>query len=173
MAIVKIVNEKYYSSTSIKNLINYATDYSKTHGLIGAIGTNPYDIDKMISQMRAVKNAYGKCEDCRQARHIVVSFEENESVDPEAAYTIAYDIARFYADRFQICFGVHVNTDNIHIHFIQNTVSYVDGKLFSGSFFELSQFKIFVKQVLTKHLKVDRRVLMQDFENDMIWSCEK
>lgn len=171
MAIIKIVNEKYYSSTSIKNLINYATDYDKTYGLIGAIGTNPYDIDKMISQMMAVKNAYGKREDCRQARHIVVSFEENESVDPEAAYTIAYDIARFYTGKYQVCFGVHLNTDNIHIHFIQNTVSYVDGKLFSGSCFELSQFKTFVKQVITKHLKVDRRVLMQDFENDMVQPC--
>lgn len=152
MAIVKIVNEKYYSSTSIKNLINYATDYSKTHGLIGAIGTNPYDIDKMISQMLAVKNAYGKCEDCRQARHIVVSFDENGSVDPEIAYIIAYDIARFYAGRYQICFGVHLDTDNIHIHFIQNTVSYMDGKLFSGHFRELSQFRQHVNWVVDKYL---------------------
>lgn len=152
MAIVKIVNEKYYSSTSIKNLINYATDYSKTHGLIGAIGTNPYDIDKMISQMLAVKNAYGKYEDCRQARHIVVSFEDNGSVDSEIAYIIAYDIARFYAGRYQICFGVHMNTDNIHIHFIQNTVSYVDGKLFSGHWIELNQFKQHVNCIIEKYL---------------------
>lgn len=152
MAIVKIVNEKYYSSTSIKNLINYATDYSKTHGLIGAIGTNPYDIDKMISQMLAVKNAYGKCEDCRQARHIVVSFEDNGSVDSEIAYAIAYDIARFYAGRYQICFGVHLDTDNIHIHFIQNTVSYVDGKLFSGHWIELNHFKQHVNCVVGRYL---------------------
>lgn len=154
MAIVEIMKNNYYSVTSIENLVKYVTDYNKTHGLIGAIGTNPNEVDKMISQMMAVKYAYGKSNGYRQARHIVVSFKENEVVSQEVVYDIAYDIARFYADRYQICFGVHWNTDNLHIHFVQNTVSYVDGKLFSGNWVELNWFRQYVNCVVDMNLHI-------------------
>ena len=141
MEIVKIVGKKYYCEDSIRNLIGYVTDENKTHKYIGAIGTNADEPEKMIQQMEAVKEGFDKKHGYRQARHLIVSFENDEKITPDIAYFIAYDIACYYSDRYQICFGVHLDTDNIHIHFIQNTVSYVDGKLFSGGPWELEKFK--------------------------------
>lgn len=153
MAIVKIEDKKYVSKASIKNVVNYVTDYEKTTGkYIGAIGTNNRIPQLMIDQMVAVKSNYEKVQGYRQLRHIIVSFEQNEQITPEMAYFMAYDIARFYSGRYQICFGVHLNTENVHIHFVQNTVSFVDGKLFSGAFYELSQFKQHVNEVEGRYL---------------------
>lgn len=148
MAIVKVVDEEYCCKKSIRNLIGYATNENKTHHYIGAIGTNAYEPEKMIQQMMAVKKGFDKVKGYRQARHLLVSFEDEAKITPDMACFIAYDIARYYSDRYQICFGVHLNTDNIHIHFIQNTVSYVDGKLFSGGSWELQKFKYYVNSVI-------------------------
>ena len=148
MEIVKIVKKKYCHEDSIRNLIEYVTDENKTHNYIGAIGTNAYEPEKMIQQMEAVKEGFDKKSGYRQARHLIVSFKSEVNITPEIAYYMAYDIARYYSDRYQICFGVHLDTDNIHIHFIQNTVSYVDGKLFSGGPWELGKFKGYVNSVI-------------------------
>ncbi len=43
------------------------------------------------------------------------------------AYILGWQIAAYYAHRYQIVFGVHENTENLHIHFVFNTVSFVDG----------------------------------------------
>lgn len=166
MALVKVIDGKYYSEESISNLIEYVTDENKTQNYIGAIGMNGSVPEKMIQQMKAVKRGFGKEKGYRQARHLIVSFENEMVITPAIAYFIAYDIAGYYSDKYQICFGVHMNTDNIHIHFIQNTVSYINGKLFSGGPVELAQFKRHVDSVIYKYRIADidpMQVLDDDF----------
>lgn len=153
MAVVKVIDRKYNCNDSIKNLVRYATDINKTQNYIGAIGVNSHLPEMMIQQMETVKKMFDKKEGYRQARHIVVSFEDKAGVTPDMAYFMAYDIARYYSDKYQICFGVHHNTDNIHIHFVQNTVCFVDGKLFSGAFDELARFKRYVDNVENAYMK--------------------
>ena len=173
MAIVKIIEQKYYCENSICNLINYALDINKTHGYIGAIGANAHEPEAMIQQMMAVKTGFEKNKGYRQARHIVVSFEDREEVTPKIAYFIAYDIAHFYSNKYQICFGIHMNTDNIHIHLIQNTVSFTDGKLFSGAGCELCQFKQHVNNVIRKYTKnTVKTCSMEEFLGEEIRSYD-
>lgn len=166
MAVVKIVNKRYYGTTCVANLIDYVTKQNKTYGLIGAIGMNPLEPKKMIRQMVLVKKIYGKRNGYRQVRHFIVSFSKKEKVTPEMAYFIAYDIAKYYSDCYQICFGVHLDTDHLHIHFVQNTVSYIDGRLYSGAFTDTDHLIGFVSNVLSGYLKSYVAVRMEEFLND-------
>lgn len=151
MDIVK-VKGGYVDNHALRDLIAYATCPEKTKGYIGALGTDPSDPAKMLEQMQFVKNAYGKTDGYRQLRHIIISPEPQWGITVDAAYRMAYDIAKFYGNRYQICFGVHSDTDHVHIHMVQNTVSYIDGKLFSGAGTELIVFKMYVNQVIYRYV---------------------
>lgn len=170
MEVVKICNEKYKKSDDLKNVIRYATDPEKTYGLIGGLGVNPFNPQEMIFQMQMIKRSfekegYGR----RQLRHFIVSFESEWMVSPKLALTIAYDIAKFYAGQYQISFGVHQDTDNVHIHFVQNTVSYLDGRMFSENWAELSKLKNYVQDVLGKYIpQCHKRLRRELFQDDCI-----
>ena len=75
---------------------------------------------------------------CKQAenaglRHWIISFGARDLISPIQAYYIAVEAARFYADRYQLVFAVHEDTDQVHVHFVMNQVSYVDGRKYSGT----------------------------------------
>lgn len=150
MAVVKIVKQTYMKKIDRRNLIYYIMNPEKTEGkYTGAWGTGSGDPGQVIEQMEKVKRAYGKEGGFRGLRHFIVSFEE-ENVSKEEAYFIAYDIARFYSRKYQICFGVHTDTEHLHIHFVLNTVNYMDGKMFSEGICEMQELKMYVNQVLSK-----------------------
>lgn len=115
---------------------------------------NPCDSDQMILQMGKVKAIFGKTNGFRQVRHFIVSFDPAWQVTADMARQIAYEIARFYIGRYQICFGVHLNKENIHIHFVMNCVSYIDGKLYSEAARDLFELKQHVKNVLNRNIPV-------------------
>lgn len=161
MEVVRVINKPYSSIGDLNRVICYATNPEETKErtvgkeedkrlFIGRLGVNPYNSEMMIQQMIAVKKMFHK-EEGRQLRHIIVSFEKEWNVDPQTALYIAYDIARYYSNRYQICFGVHQNTDDIHIHFVMNTVSFIDGKMYSGAFLELQQLKTHVSEVVHRY----------------------
>lgn len=154
MEIIKVVGKSYKENKALENVINYATDIEKTQGYIGGYGVNPRKPDQMIKQMYQVKNVYGKETGYRQVRHYIVSFEPVWGVTADMALHMAYEIARYYMGQYQICFGVHLDTKQIHIHFVMNTVSYMDGKLYSGSWKELEGFKTHVHDVLCQNIPV-------------------
>lgn len=157
MEVVRIVNEPYSSIGDLNRVIDYVTNPEETREkedekkrFIGGLGVNPYHSEMMIQQMLAVKKIFHK-EEGRQLRHIIVSFEKEWNVDPQTALYIAYGIAQYYSNRYQICFGVHQSTDNLHIHFVMNTVSFIDGRMYSGAFRELEQFKTHVSEVINRY----------------------
>lgn len=64
-----------------------------------------------------------------QLFHFILSFSKAESdrfVNPNEARYIAYEICEYFADKYQIIFGIHPST-NLHIHFVINSVSFQDG----------------------------------------------
>lgn len=148
MEIIKVIGKPYKENKALENVINYATNMGKTQGYIGGYGVNPCKPDQMIQQMYQVKNVCGKATGYRQLRHYIVSFEPVWEVTADMALHMAYEIARHYMGQYQICFGVHLDTKQIHIHFVMNTVSYIDGRLYSGSRKELEELKNHVHNVL-------------------------
>lgn len=70
-----------------------------------------------------------------QLFHFILSFSEIESVkfvDSKDARYIAYQICEYFADKYQIVFGIH-SAKNLHIHFVINSVSYQDGSRFTNN----------------------------------------
>lgn len=62
--------------------------------------------------------------------HGIQSFREGE-VTPEQAFEIGKATARkMWGDKYQVLVTVHLNTDNLHCHFVVNPVSFKDGTKF-------------------------------------------
>ena len=75
----------------------------------------------------AVKKQFGK-EGGIVAFHGYQSFAGDE-VTPEQAHAIGMQLAReLWGDRFQVVVATHLNTTNLHNHFILNSISFRDGK---------------------------------------------
>lgn len=64
--------------------------------------------------------------------HGIQSFMTGE-VTPEQAFEIGKATARkMWGDRYQVLVTVHLNTDNVHCHFVVNPVSFKDGTKFQN-----------------------------------------
>lgn len=142
MAILESVIEKSYSDeNATATLVRYCAKSS----LVGYIGITSYKT--AADEMQLVKTVYGKTTG-RQARHYILSFARSEPIVPSQALDIASQAAAYFADRYQVVYGIHTDTDLIHIHFIVNTVNYVTGKKFTDEYTEENQFRKHLKQIL-------------------------
>lgn len=143
---VKFVNHPYDKPGDLQNLLHYAMTDKRTSTwceYTGGINTAPlYALDEMMY----VKKFFRKTEG-RQLRHIIVSPDTQYyfRLAPQDLYFLALRIGMYYSSRYQIVFGVHTDTRNIHIHFIMNTVSYVDGMMYSGNMVDMNNFKAFAE----------------------------
>ena len=73
--------------------------------------------------------------------HGIQSFREGE-VTPEQAFAIGKETARqMWGDRYQVLVTVHLNTDNVHCHFVVNPVSFKDGGKYNFSKRELKRLR--------------------------------
>ena len=90
--------------------------------------------------MRAVQERFGKA-DGVVALHAYQSFREGE-VTPEQCHEIGVALARkVWGRRFQVLVATHMNTDNLHNHFVINSVSYVDGKKYEQRRSQYAEFR--------------------------------
>ena len=77
--------------------------------------------DHAWEDMRAVQEHFGKA-DGVVALHAYQSFREGE-VTPEQCHEIGVALARkVWGKRFQVLVATHMNTDNLHNHFVINSV---------------------------------------------------
>ena len=110
---------------SIEKLLTYATNPAMTEKLFYTTGIN-CKVDNAVKEMQFVKKLYGK-EKGILAFHGYQSFKEGE-VTPEIAHEIGVRLAEeMWRDRFQVVASTHLNTDNIHNHFVINSVSFKGG----------------------------------------------
>lgn len=82
--------------------------------------------------MKVVTEAYHK-EDGLKLRHSVLSFAEEDHITLKQVRKIAREAMEYYADDYQILAAVHEDRDHLHIHFVMNTTSYVDGSKYHGT----------------------------------------
>lgn len=110
---------------SIEKLLTYATNPAKTEKLFYTTGIN-CKVDNAVKEMQFIKKLYGKGKGIL-AFHGFQSFKEGE-VTPEIAHEIGVRLAEeMWGDRFQVVVSTHINTDNIHNHFVIDSVSFKDG----------------------------------------------
>lgn len=148
MCIVKVVNDPFTNYECIFRLTNYAL-IGKPGKRIRYYGGYNVVLSRADEEIILVKQYFQKT-DKRLMRHFTVSFDDETSAYD--AWILGWRIAAYYADRYQIVFGVHENTDNIHIHFVMNTVSFVDGLKYSGGYGALYRFTSYVNRIHKEYL---------------------
>ncbi|MFI3201559.1 MAG: relaxase/mobilization nuclease domain-containing protein [Eubacteriales bacterium] len=131
MSLCKIINKPYENKKALLNVANYIIQEEKCYGVYGCIGIREHYVVDIVEKMKDTKKLYSK-NNGRQLVHIIISFDEYEStcLTGNDAMEIAYSLQEaFYG--YQVLFGVHQNTEHLHIHFMVNTVSIITGRKFS------------------------------------------
>ena len=149
MAHVKFVGKEYCDASSVRNLINYCINPKATKNYVGYINLTPYcTVEELVKVSR-----YWGFENLDESKliHIVISFSPYEFVSKDEALELGYEFARHYSDRFQMVFGVHTDTDNIHLHFAIGAISFIDGSEFPISHPKTTEFRRYVGQVMNGH----------------------
>lgn len=161
MAVFKVVGigelDKYKDGMALEKVISYCGQDFKTPGkYIGGFAVNP---QQAALEMEILSKTFYKDSGLR-LRHVVLSFNRREVSNLSTAFYSAQKIAGFYKERFQIVFFVHKDRTELHIQFVMNTVSYVDGMKYSGTKKEYYNFLNYISNVLSAPgigLHVDNR----------------
>lgn len=115
----------------LDSLIEYAINGEKTEHKLYVSGINCMP-DTAFYEMKNVKKQFFRT-DGIECYHAIQSFPEKE-VTPEQAHEIGLKLAEeLWGDKFQVVVSTHLNTDNIHNHFVLNSVSFLDGKRFCNT----------------------------------------
>ncbi len=111
--------------------INYAVNGEKTEEKLYVSGINCMP-NTAMQEMRNTKKQFFKATGI-QCFHGVQSFVKGE-VTPEQAHEIGIKLAEeLWGDKFQVVVSTHLNTNNLHNHFVLNSVSFLDGKRFCNT----------------------------------------
>lgn len=112
-------------------LIDYAINGEKTENKLFVSGINCMP-DTAFYEMKIVKKQFFKTGGI-ECFHGYQSFAAGE-VTPEQAHEIGVKLAEeLWGDKVQVVVSTHLNTDNIHNHFVLNSVSFKDGKRFCNT----------------------------------------
>lgn len=152
MSVFKMIYNRYNNLHDLENLVHYAIRPEHCiEGIYGAQGVSKGSADEMYQQMYGIKSFYNK-KSGRQAMHFVLSFskEEERFIGVKEALEIGYIVAGYFTG-WQVVFGVHTNEDNLHIHFVLNTVSYENGLKFSIGFVELQNIKRGIEKIVEEY----------------------
>ena len=119
---------KEYLDEDLYAAIQYVENDDKTDQTMYVSGIN-CSKHNAYNEMIAVKRRFGE-RGKNIAYHGYQSFAAGE-VTPDEAHQIGLKTARqMWGARYQVVVTTHLNTDNIHNHFVINSVSFVDGKKF-------------------------------------------
>ena len=119
---------KEYLDEDLYAAIRYVENDDKTDQTMFVSGIN-CSKHNAYNEMIAVKRRFGE-RGKNIAYHGYQSFAAGE-VTPDEAHQIGMETARkMWGAKYQVVVTTHLNTDNIHNHFVINSVSFVDGKKF-------------------------------------------
>lgn len=154
----------------LDNTINYTVNGEKTEQMLYVSGINCLP-DTALQEMRNTKRQFLK-NDGIQCFHGVQSFSEGE-VNAKQAHEIGIKLAEeLWGDKFQVIVTTHLNTDNIHNHFIVNSISFADGKRYSHTKKDIANFRNvsdklcedYGLKVLKKEEKYDKYVASSSYK---------
>lgn len=146
MSIYKRVATHVAGINDLKNAINYIFDPEKTCDHL----TYSRGVGKMSAyeDMRFLKELYYKATG-RQYLHWVLSHDKG--VPLEIVKAVNLEVLKLIGNEFQVVAATHTNTQNLHTHFVLNSVKVKDGKKFSQSRKEMLQFRQVINEILQAH----------------------
>lgn len=124
---------KEYLDEDLYNAIRYVENDDKTDRQI-YVDTINCSKRNAYGEMVAVQKRFGSRGDI-VAWHGFQSFVSGE-VTPDEAFDIGKETARrMWGDKYQVVVTVHLNTDNLHCHFVVNPISFIDGSRFQNKIY--------------------------------------
>ena len=132
MAILKIVNNHSKSHSSLKKILNYFLKEEKTAASISYVCGDYFASEitpqTVYDEFVRIKQLFGK-ENGRMYQHGVISWHKDEVITPEMALSFGKEFVSRQYPEYQALVSVHVDREHIHLHFVVNTVSFIDGKM--------------------------------------------
>lgn len=120
---VILIRNEYPDTRSLYHVIDYALGKAVIRGGYGA----DCDIASAQEQMSFVKQAFHKTE-LLQLKHFIISFAGGEAalVDFDEFLQLGFLTGQLFRE-YQMVYGVHLDGSHIHMHFVMNTTSFLDG----------------------------------------------
>lgn len=145
MSYFKFIHE---NPRTLFGIIHYVNDVKKTNQpLMYGFGVDP---EHAFEEMDAVKRIWHQT-DGRQYKHYIFSFDNNIELPTEILMNIGYEIGAYFANEHQILMVMHSNTNNIHFHYVLNTVNMFTGRKFSITKRDMYNYKLYINQVLARY----------------------
>lgn len=151
---------KYHDAEAWDTVISYCLQEQKTYSsMVGGFGIN---LNQASYEMMRLAEAFGKAKGLH-LRHMILTFSQPEvdwfGTDALGEiYKIATYAARYYANQYQIIYAVHEDTDNYHVHFVMNTVSFVTGKKYRGDKADYYSFQKYLSDFLDEYYGMNLHV---------------
>ena len=140
---------KEYVDDDLYAALHYAGNDNKTDKRLFVAGIN-CSRQNAFAEMVAVQRRFG-LRGKVVGYHGIQSFRDGE-VTPEEAFVIGKETARrMWGDRYQVLVTVHLNTDNLHCHFVVNPVSFIDGAKFQNKIGDHKELRRVSDEVCREH----------------------
>ena len=140
---------KEYLDDDLYAALRYAGNDNKTDKQLYVGGIN-CSRQNAFAEMVAVQRRFG-LRGKVVGYHGIQSFREGE-VTPEEAFAIGKETARrMWGDRYQVLVTVHLNTDNLHCHFVVNPVSFIDGSKFQNKIGDHKELRRVSDEICREH----------------------
>mgnify|MGYP002627204307 FL=1 len=152
MGIFKVIRHTDGGYEYLNNAVNYVLYGKASCDCVGSPNTS---LEYPLEQMHYVKKYFDKTGG-NPLFHFIISYNTRTAYDVERAKSISRSVADYFADRYQIIWCVHEKhmskrygavSSLYHAHFIMNSVSYVDGRMFCGDYAEIYAFLDYIKSV--------------------------
>ena len=138
-----------YLDEDLYAALRYAENDDKTDRKMFVGGIN-CSAQNAYAEMIAVQRRFG-LRGKVVGYHGIQSFREGE-VTPERAFAIGKETARrMWGDRYQVLVTVHLNTDNVHCHFVVNPVSFKDGAKFKNKIGDHKELRKISDEICREH----------------------
>ena len=136
--------------TELDERIVYTADPEKTDTVRFVTTLNCRPAETAFAAMQKTKKKYKKTGGVL-GYHFIQSFAPGE-VTPEQAFAIGKETARrMWGERYQVLVTVHLNTDNIHCHFVVNPVSFKDGAKFKNKIGDHKELRKISDEICREH----------------------
>ena len=129
MATVTYIKEKKQHLSAMRGVMRYCMHEAKTWDeqsqqyLISGINCNGRN---SILEFEATKAAHGKLDGTNFYQY-VQSFSDREDITPQQAHEVAKEFAARAWPGMEVLVTTHCDTDNVHSHFVINSVSFETG----------------------------------------------
>jgi hypothetical protein len=141
MPVLIMMNKRYNDDEALETVVRYVLRTGC--GYCGGYGV---DMNYPVQQMQQVKVLWGK-DHGRRVRHFILSFKKLETIGYEQLMRLGFEICKYYSD-YQSVYGLHTDTDHLHLHFAVNTVSYKDGKMYAGGLSDWYRLQGYIQGLL-------------------------